>query len=131
MTVFFAVEVAVIVTTPPFTPRTVPSESTVAILRLELLQVTAELVLDGKDVTESCAEAPFVTLRVPVMVRLVGAGRFCTVTFSVILTLELTRDVAVIVAVPARLAVSRPFALTVTTLVRLLFHLTSLLLSSG
>jgi uncharacterized membrane protein len=119
-----ALEVAVIVTVPETFPETTPLALTVATEVFELFQVTFLSVLAGAGAAWSAMVLPLLTILPGAdIVRELGAGILLTVTLMFVTTDVAYPERALIVAVPALLAVIRPFELTDATDVLLDVHL--------
>src|SRR6266550_3278171 len=118
--------VAVIVGAPAARPVTSPVPLTVASARLPLAQVivrpVSTLPAESFVVAASCAVPPTNTLAEAGLIVTEATGTFATVTVAVPFCPSL---VAVIVAVPAATAVTRPLADTVATPGTLLAHVTT------
>src|SRR5439155_8544303 len=117
--------VAVIVAVPAATPFTSPLLLTVAILVLLLAHVTVRPVsavpAESFGVAVSCAVCPTIRLAVAGATATEATGTGVTVTAAVLLLPSL---VAVMLAEPGAMPVTRPLGLTVATVVSPLLHVT-------
>ena len=133
--------VAVILAVPVPVAVTRPVSLTVATALSSLSQVTALLVPAGNAVTLNCCVPPVVSVtlfgKINKDSNLGGSGGSgvtvpdVTVTVMLALILPSTVLVAVILAVPAPIAVTKPALLTVATAPLLLFQVTALLVPAG
>lgn len=122
----FACDVPVIVAVPELTAVTSPLALTVATAAFDVLHVTAVFV-EPVTLAVSCVVPPgaSVAVRGVIVISIFGAGR--TPIEALPRLSEFTCDFAVIVAVPAATAVTRPVLLTVATDAFEVVHVTAVL----